>query len=1126
MKKKHSTIAILLCVFLLMSLTACTRDKPENDSFTNDSSVSEHSFQTSEDVISYLRENGRDLGFNNALSEINFQSSTTYDGDTFVRMQQYYKGIPVWGRGAVCVIDESGKETALVGNCVDIPEIDTSVTAVTKQSLEDSLRSYCTTKLGCSNECVYIFDVPEETQQCIYIDENSTAHLAYTMLLRLQDKEEREALEVLVNVNDCSVLLARSILISDNEATGSLAGQRNTYSDVTYSQENGTYTLYDARRDITSYVANSETPFDWEYILDFLAGSAHKEVWDQQSETVVSWDANFFPDAISVDAYVNTQITYDFFDVVLQNQSTDGSGGAAIKIITDVQYSGGDNIEDNAYSSSGETSDGKKETHLVFGNARNGDYVLSAYLDTVAHEYMHGVESFHSGMIYQGESGAIMEALSDIFGEIVEAWYSGNRSLTGVEPDWVHNIGRNLKDPESSNNPNRVGGANWISPTDTQHDMGGRHNNSTVISHSAYLMWNGGADGAKNKKVSLEQLAKVWYRAMLMMPSDCSFSTCRTLVELAAESVGLTEMQLQCVSESFDAVGISGDEIADYDLTSDATLAVYDANENLCGNYTMLISGWTVDAEDLPTHIRDTGNAIIWFNNHKVSYSETREIGEAAEIPIDLKVGTYTIRLIDRSEINNSVSFSINACRSNGKNKLELHTGFNRGADYSNLVTDVYAEQKSYTGFSGASEVADYHIPKINIESPEIDALNKAIYDEWYNDIQYSLSRITQYGVPSIGYLTYSWHINGDILCLLLEAQWPGDDDYIGNEIYNILISAKREASSEEIISASGKTQEEYTTLVQQALGSAFLDFAYDYKDSLFIGSQFSDYYQETISPDNIAAAKPFINEDGHICILGKYFIPAGGGSVDCIIDLEAFILSPYFGKDFGASNNEDSTEEVAGNQTRAQLESSIVGEWREESSIVTDHTFKSDGTYSWWGMGSGSYYIEDDLTLVINFLPQSTYGSKDIYLWFDGTFKEFHSTSAHSDYHFWYFTEYGVLKLDGTAYFRDGVGDHRQSGPLMDSLVGSWLGPGDNEFVIHSDGTYEENYVIIIGGKVHFRDSTGTVAGTVEITGSNTATLWQTVSGFGAIPIQTEIIYDSATDTLNIYGNIYTREQ
>ena len=84
-----------------------------------------------------------------------------------------------------------------------------------------------------------------------------------------------------------------------------------------------------------------------------------------------------------------------------------------------------------------------------------------------------------------------------------------------------------------------------------------------------------------------------------MMPSDCDFSTCRQIVEWAARSVnGLSEAQLNCISEAFDTVGIKaknpGSEVivdCDRNITAGDSLLVYDVNGELQENYTLNICG-------------------------------------------------------------------------------------------------------------------------------------------------------------------------------------------------------------------------------------------------------------------------------------------------------------------------------------------------------------------------------------------------------------------------------------------------------------------------------------------------------------------------------------------------------
>ena len=40
--------------------------------------------------------------------------------------------------------------------------------------------------------------------------------------------------------------------------------------------------------------------------------------------------------------------------------------------------------------------------------------------DIMGHELTHGVTNFESGLVYQNESGAMNESLSDVFGESVD----------------------------------------------------------------------------------------------------------------------------------------------------------------------------------------------------------------------------------------------------------------------------------------------------------------------------------------------------------------------------------------------------------------------------------------------------------------------------------------------------------------------------------------------------------------------------------------------------------------------------------------------------------------------------------------------------------------------------------
>lgn len=215
--------------------------------------------------------------------------------------------------------------------------------------------------------------------------------------------------------------------------------------------------------------------------------------------------------------------------------------------------------------------------------------------------------------------------------------------------------------------------------------------------------------------------------------------------------------------------------------------------------------------------------------------------------------------------------------------------------DLSHLVTDAYSYSEDYVDYSGSAASVDYHIPRIELDGLEIEALNRKIYDDWYSTIEYSREGIRSDGIPEMGTLDYDWCVNGDFLSLKLEAVWELYEGH-GLNVYNVRISERRQASRDELLAARGFDRTRYETLVAQAQASALIDMVYDYQDSIFGEyASFEDYYRKTVAPENVATAEPYLNREGHLCILGHYYIPAGGGYPSVLIDLETFTLSPHY---------------------------------------------------------------------------------------------------------------------------------------------------------------------------------------------------------------------------------------
>jgi len=136
-------------------------------------------------------------------------------------------------------------------------------------------------------------------------------------------------------------------------------------------------------------------------------------------------------------------------------------------------------------------------TWLTFGEGDGEHYGPFTSPDIVAHEYMHGVTDYSNAKLaYYGESGALNESFSDIFGEVIEHYISGSN-------DWVFGAGvplktgktglRSLADPTSSlmttQQPAAYQGPYWYNG---YANNSGVHINSGVQNYWFYLLSEGG----------------------------------------------------------------------------------------------------------------------------------------------------------------------------------------------------------------------------------------------------------------------------------------------------------------------------------------------------------------------------------------------------------------------------------------------------------------------------------------------------------------------------------------------------------------------------------------------------------------------------------------------------------
>ncbi|MDN5768875.1 MAG: M4 family metallopeptidase [Humibacillus sp.] len=256
-------------------------------------------------------------------------------------------------------------------------------------------------------------------------------------------------------------------------------------------------------------------------------------------------------DAAADEAYDGLGATWTLYSLEYDRDSLDGKG---MPLLATVHY--GRNY-DNAFW------DGSQ---MVFGD---GDGVIferfTKSLDVIGHELTHGVTEHTAGLMYHGQSGALNESISDVFGSLVKQhalkqsaadadWLIGaellNPSVSGralrdmLHPGTAYDDSRLGKDPQPADM------AHYVQTTD---DNGGVHINSGIPNRAfalAAIAIGGNAWG---------DAGAIWYAVLTGdgIKADCEFATFADLtVAAAAAAHGDGSAQHAAVRDAWTTVGV------------------------------------------------------------------------------------------------------------------------------------------------------------------------------------------------------------------------------------------------------------------------------------------------------------------------------------------------------------------------------------------------------------------------------------------------------------------------------------------------------------------------------------------------------------------------------------------
>ncbi|SFD54247.1 M4 family metallopeptidase [Bacillus sp. UNCCL81] len=490
-------------------------------------------------VLGYVNANKDKFKLGSKSSEESFiiKSSNKDLLGTALRLQQVYNGVPVWGSTQTALVADDGVLTAFSGTVA--PNLDTKkgLKSEKKVNANKSIK-IAEADLGYSP----IYEKDPTADLVVYTngDEATYAYLVNLNFLSPKpgnfnyfiDASTGKILNSYNNLDeaDSSAPAAKpGGTTSSTNTTGTGVGVLGDTKTLNMTKSGSSYYLQDntrAQGGIFTYDAANRQR---------LAGT----LWTSPDNLL-----NSTYDAAAVDAHYFAGLTFDYYKNVFNRNSYDNKGGA---LKSSVHYSRNYN---NAFWNG---------TQMVYGDGDGTTFIpLSGGIDVVAHELTHAVTETSSNLTYQNESGALNEAISDIFGTLIEFYNNKN-------PDYE--IGEDIYTPKiagdalrSMSNPTKYGDPdNYANRYTGTSDNGGVHTNSGIINKAAYLIAQGGtAYGVTVTGIGNDKLAQIFYRAnTVYLTASSTFSQARAAcVKAASDLFGTSSAEVTTVNKAFDGVGI------------------------------------------------------------------------------------------------------------------------------------------------------------------------------------------------------------------------------------------------------------------------------------------------------------------------------------------------------------------------------------------------------------------------------------------------------------------------------------------------------------------------------------------------------------------------------------------
>ncbi len=471
-------------------------------------------------VLAYIENHYPKFSLSKSDTDVTFSiKEEASDVDTktsHYRLDQQYKGIPVYGADQTVTLDEGDNVTSYFGQV--IPDLSNKDIATDVTVSKEKAITIFKNKLAAEIGTIEQFDGDIQVERYIY--EYNDAFYSTYLVTASTTNPTVGYWHYFIDTTNGNVIDHFNAAHDVTAFGKGVFGDKRKFEAQAYE---GKFRLFDATRGdgVVTYDNTTGTNVD-----------------------VLSIN-KMFKDGAAVDAHVNAEKTYDYFKETFGRDSVDDNGQ---QLISAVHV--GENWNNASWNG----------RQMSYGDG-DGErfYPLAGGLDVGAHEMSHGVVQHTAGLIYRNESGALNESYADIFGAMVDRddWLIGE----DIMADGSIAL-RSLEDPsvivdertESGYSPDH-----WSKRYIGNLDNGGVHINSSINNKAAYLVSEGGEHyGIAVNGVGREATEQIYYRALsFYLTRNSDFSMMRqAAIQAATDLYGSNSAEVQAVTQAYNAVGV------------------------------------------------------------------------------------------------------------------------------------------------------------------------------------------------------------------------------------------------------------------------------------------------------------------------------------------------------------------------------------------------------------------------------------------------------------------------------------------------------------------------------------------------------------------------------------------